>query len=96
MDIAYALTFEQARARLSPGQIKHVTEAVLKLQRGLDVGLHTLSPLELSSFSVNQNAMRVICHQEGNTLMLLHVDAHDKAYEWARRHRIRQVGQGHG
>ncbi len=92
MEIGYAVTFETARAALDPGEIRHVTDAVMKLQRGLDVGLHTLPPMAWMSFSVNQNAMRIICHREGNDLVLVHVGPHDKAYEWARRHKFRRHG----
>ena len=36
--------------------------------------------------------MRVVCDKEGDTLVLFHVNAHDKAYEWAKRHRVIRVG----
>jgi hypothetical protein len=86
--------FLRASHKLTPAQSRFVEEALLKLQDGYNaVHLHALAPLPFKSFVVNQGALRVICLQEGPLLILLHVDAHDAAYEWARRHKVVQVGR---
>src|SRR5690606_29599934 len=56
------------------------------------VNVHALESVPFVSFYVNRDAMRVICHREGSTLVLLHVADHDSAYAWARRHRVATVG----
>ncbi|MCB9672675.1 MAG: DEAD/DEAH box helicase [Alphaproteobacteria bacterium] len=92
-EIAMADTFQKALSRLDPSRLKHVLDAVAKLQAGnSSVHLHALQGLPHKAFSVNQNAMRVVCQQDGGVLVLLWVDDHDDAYQWAARHRVVQVG----
>jgi hypothetical protein len=87
-------TFLRASLKLTLQQSRFVEEALLKLQDGYGaVRLHALTPLPFKAFVVNQGALRVICLQEGPILCLLHVDTHDAAYEWARRHKVVQVGR---
>lgn len=92
-EVAMADTFQKALGRLDPARLKHVLDAVAKLQAGnSSVHLHALQGLPHKAFTVNQNAMRVVCEQDGNLLVLLWVDDHDDAYKWAARHRVVQVG----
>ncbi|MCZ7681362.1 MAG: AAA family ATPase [Sandaracinaceae bacterium] len=64
-----------------------------KVQAGLPaVNVHALEAVPFVSFYVNRDALRVICHRDGNTLVLLHVADHDSAYAWARRHRVAAIG----
>lgn len=94
----YEVAFSKDFFLKSLGALDHrqrtaLTETIEKVQAGLpSVHVHALEGVPFVSFGVNRDAMRVICHREGNTLVLLHVDAHDAAYEWARRHRVVQIG----
>lgn len=93
LDIAMADTFHRAVSKLDGARGKHVNEAITKLRAGHpSVRLHALQDLPHKAFGVNQDALRVICKQDGNTLVLLWVDDHDEAYKWAARHRVVQVG----
>lgn len=94
LQIALADTFQRALSRLESVRLKHVHEAIVKLQDGHpSVKLHALEGVPFSAFGVNQGALRVVCHAAGDQLLLLWVDAHDAAYKWAARHRVAQVGR---
>lgn len=93
LEVAIADTFQKALGKLDATSVKHVLDAIGKLQNGHgSVHLHGLETSPHKSFGVNRNALRVICSQEGEQLLLLWVDAHDDAYRWAERHQVRQVG----
>ena len=93
LEVAFDQGFHQRLLGLTDRQAKDVLDAVDKLRRGYSsVHLHALQGSDFKSFSVNRDALRIICHQEGEMLLLVHVDAHDKAYEWANRNRVRQIG----
>lgn len=92
-DLATSQTFWQSRDALDHPQRVALADAMDKVQRGLpSARVHKLDPMPFVSFGVNRDALRVICQREERTLLLLWVAAHDAAYEWARRHRVRQVG----
>ena len=93
-ELALASTFRESLGALDPKQVKAVLETIDKLQAGLSsVHIHALHGLPWVSFVVNRDALRVICSRDGNTLMLVWVDAHDEAYQWAERHRSVKVGK---
>ena len=93
-ELALASTFRESLGALDPKQVKAVLETIDKLQAGLSsVHIHALHGVPWVSFVVNRDALRVICSRDGNTLMLVWVDAHDEAYQWAERHRSVKVGK---
>lgn len=91
-DLVLAQSFQESLARLAPENQAAVTDTVGKLQRGLDVRMHTLESVKWVSIYVNKKAIRVICHRDGRTLVLCWVDFHDEAYAWATRNAFRQLG----
>ncbi len=92
-EIALAQTFQEANSRLQASHQAAVFEAIRRLQGGHgSVHLHSLSPLPWTSFCVNRDAVRIICHREGVTLLLAWVALHDDAYRWAKRHAPRRFG----
>lgn len=93
MQLALSQGFLKTLRKLDPNPQQAALDAIHKLQSGgpEQVDLHHLPPLPFLGFSVNRNAMRVVCSQHGETLLLLHIDAHDAAYDWARRHRVVRV-----
>ncbi len=93
LEVAMADTFQRAMSKLDATSVKHVLDAITKLQSGHgSVRLHALEKSPHKSFGVNRNALRIICRQEGEQLLLLWVDAHDDAYRWAERHQVIQIG----
>ncbi|MEM1414824.1 MAG: AAA family ATPase [Myxococcota bacterium] len=57
------------------------------------VRVHKLRGVPFVSFGVNRDALRVVCKREGNLLLMCHVGKHDPAYDWAKRHKVLQVGR---
>lgn len=93
LELAFTQEYQSALLKLDNRQQAEVTKAVLKLQKGLDsTHLHKLKGVPFHSFGVNRDALRIICKQDDNLLLLLHVDAHDAAYQWASRHKVKRVG----
>lgn len=94
-EIVIASTFFDAQRKLDSTQLQGTIEALRKLEGGgvEQVRLHDLTASSLCSFDVSKGAMRVICHKDGPVLALLHVDTHDKAYAWARRHKVLRIGK---
>jgi len=91
--LALASTFQQSLGALDPKQQVAVMDTITKLQRGLSsVHIHALNGVPWVSFVVNRDALRVICSRDGDSLMLVWVDAHEAAYHWAERHRSVQLG----
>ena len=91
--VALTMDYQRALAKLNPTHQAHTNAALIKVQQGnTAVRVHALDPLPFVAFGVNQGGLRVICAREGDTLVCLHVDAHDPAYEWARRHRLGRLG----
>jgi superfamily I DNA/RNA helicase len=76
------------------GQIQtEIWDAVTKVMDGNgSTHVHKLEGSGYVAFGVNRNALRVICLREQGTLLLVHVDAHDRAYAWASRNRAVRVG----
>lgn len=92
-ELATSQSFWQSRDALDHHQRIALADAMEKVQKGLpSARVHKLDPMPFVSFGVNRDALRVICQREEQTLLLLWVGAHDAAYDWARRHRVRQVG----
>lgn len=92
-DLAFAQQFWKSLEALDGRERAAVFDAVEKVQAGLPaVNVHALEAVPFVSFYVNRDALRVICHRDGNTLVLLHVADHDSAYAWARRHRVAAIG----
>ena len=54
--------------------------------------VHKLEGVPFVAFGINKDGYRVICQRDGNTLLMCHVAAHDPAYDWAKRHKVAQVG----
>lgn len=93
LELAFTQEYQSALLKLDNKQQSDVTKAVLKLQKGLESGhLHKLQGVPFHAFGVNQNALRIICKQDNELLILLHVAAHDVAYQWASRHKVKRVG----
>ncbi|HEY8426876.1 MAG TPA: UvrD-helicase domain-containing protein [Sandaracinaceae bacterium] len=92
-ELAFSQHFWKSLETLDARERAAVVDTVEKVQAGLpSVNVHALESVPFVSFCVNRDAMRVICHREGNLLVLLHVADHDSAYVWARRHRVATVG----
>ncbi|TNF28132.1 MAG: hypothetical protein EP329_18390 [Deltaproteobacteria bacterium] len=91
-EVATAQSFWKSRDALGSTQQAAVADAIEKLQRGVDVRVHKLESMPFVAFSVNRDALRVVCHREDDLLVLLHVGPHDAAYDWGKRHRVVQVG----
>ena len=93
-EIALAASFVAAQRKLGPAQLAATSSALQKLLEGgpEQVRLHALPPLPYEAFDVTSGALRVICHRDGDALVLLHVDTHDEAYAWARRRKVVRVG----
>ncbi|GAB4196359.1 MAG: ATP-dependent helicase [Sandaracinaceae bacterium] len=92
--LAFAASFSSSLESFDDKTRKHVWQAIEKLQEGHpSVHVHKLEGVPWVAFGVNQGALRVICHRDGQTLILCHVGKHDPAYQsWARTHRFAQAG----
>ncbi len=89
MQIAIHAEFMNAWAKLSHQDRKTVQDMLLRTERnGITPGmrLHTITShtIDLISLSPNMD-LRVLGWWESDKLVLLYVDHHDKAYEWAKR-----------
>lgn len=94
LNVALTEPYFKSLLKLSAKEAQAVTETVLKYQRGhTSVDVHALNASSFKAVAVSQGALRIICQQEGDTLILLHADHHDDAYKWAERHRVKQVGR---
>lgn len=92
-ELAFSQHFWKSLDALDGRERAALFDAVEKVQAGLpSVKVHALEAVPYVSFYVNRDALRVICHRDGNLLVLLHVGAHDAAYAWARRHRVATIG----
>jgi len=92
-ELALASSFQESLGALDAKQQVAVLETIAKLQRGLSsVHIHALNGMAWVSFAVNRDALRVICAREGDSLMLVWVDSHEAAYQWAERHRAARIG----
>lgn len=93
LQIAFAQTFMRSMDRLTAKESAAVMEAVRKYQKGHgSTHLHQLASVPYKGLAVSQGALRIVCRQDGGTLLLLHADHHDAAYAWAERHRVVRVG----
>ena len=92
-DLAFTYGFMKAQEKLSRAQRNSLADAMEKVQDGNpSVHVHSLQGVPFVSFGINRDAYRVICQRDGNTLLMCHVGAHDSAYDWAKRHKVAQVG----
>ena len=92
--LAMAETYQKALLKLTPRQQAEANTAVLRMQKGLGAStLHHLHCKPWKSFGGGQDALRIICVEQGGHLLLAHVDVHDKAYDWAERHQPRAIGR---
>lgn len=93
-DIGITRDFRQAVGRLDPPARAEVWDALGKVTDGYAAAhVHKLADSDFVSFSVNRNALRVVCQRDGRLLIAVHVAAHDDAYAWASRHRTVRVGR---
>lgn len=94
MELALTPEFQDSLLDLGHQKQVHVQQAIAKLLKNpVNSGLHKLEGLPFHAFYVNQGAFRVVCRQEGNLLVLLHVGAHDAAYLWASNHKVVRIGK---
>lgn len=93
-ELAFSAGLLDTLNKLSKSERKAFKETLDKVGQGNEsVHVHKLEGVPFVSFGINRNAMRVICQREGNVLLICHVGAHDPAYDWARRHKVLQVGR---
>lgn len=95
MQLAYAETLNESLVRLTAEEQRAVKLTLLELQ--LDpsnpgLQFHKLTKIKdprFSSIRVNQD-IRVIVHRDGERMIVMYVDHHDKAYKWAERRKVEQ------
>lgn len=93
-ELASTVPFWQSLEALSPKHRRAVLQTLGKVHDGhASIHVHKLEGLPFVSFGVTQDALRVVCKRDGDTLLLCHVGPHDDAYRWARRHKVLQVGR---
>lgn len=93
-ELALSQPFLESLDDLDKASRKAVRDTLDKVQAGTGaVRVHKLEGVPFVSFVVNQGGLRVICQRDAGTLILCHVGKHDAAYDWAKRHRIVQVGK---
>ncbi|MDJ0391690.1 hypothetical protein QMO56_26735 [Roseomonas sp. E05] len=93
MEFRIADTFTASLARLTAQEQKAVKTTAFDLQMDPSspgLSFHKLDRAQDKNFwSVRVNAgIRLIVHRTPSSLLLVHVDHHDKAYRWAERRRI--------
>ncbi|HEY4249966.1 MAG TPA: UvrD-helicase domain-containing protein [Roseomonas sp.] len=93
MEFRIADTFTASLARLTAQEQKAVKTTAFDLQMDPSspgLSFHKLDRAQDKNFwSVRVNAdIRLIIHRTSSSLLLVHVDHHDKAYRWAERRRI--------
>lgn len=93
-ELASTIEFWKSVEKLDGSRRKSVLETLGKVQQGQgSVHVHKLQGVPFVSFGVTKDAMRVVCVREGKLLLMCHVASHDAAYDWARRHKLVQVGR---
>ena len=93
-ELAFSAGLLDTLNKLSKNERKAFKDTLDQMAQGNDaVHVHKLETVPFVSFNINRNAMRAICQREGNVLLICHVGAHDAAYDWARRHKVLQVGR---
>ena len=93
MEFRIADTFTDSLAKLTAQEQKAVKTAAFDLQMDPSapgLSFHKLDRAKDQNFwSVRVNAdIRLIVHRTQSSLLLVHVDHHDKAYRWAERRKI--------
>ena len=79
---------EEVRKQFPVELAEQINYELLKLAAGLLMPGHKLEKLKNGFWSLRLNKdLRLILFAQGGTLVPLYVDHHDKAYEWAERHR---------
>ncbi|MCP4501158.1 MAG: AAA family ATPase [Deltaproteobacteria bacterium] len=93
-ELSLADTYQRSLLKLSAPHQAEANKTIMKLTKGFgSTHLHGLNPMPWHSFCCNKDALRVICHREGNQLILVHINTHQEAYDWARNHAPRQLGR---
>jgi hypothetical protein len=95
MQLAFADSLNASLARLTAEEQRAVKLTLLELQ--LDpsqpgLQYHKLSKIKdprFASVRVNQD-IRIIVHRDGDRLLVMYVDHHDRAYAWAERRKVEQ------
>ena len=89
MTIHMARSFLEAKSALIPALTKKVDESIEKFTKNPSAPGLNVEQLHSGwfSFRVNDN-VRVIFHKDADRIDLAHVDNHDAAYGWAKRHRF--------
>lgn len=89
--VILAKQFETSRDKLSGSERSRVADTVLRMMNAPDApafALHRVNASDFWSAKVT-NDLRIILKKEDNgELVFLHVNHHDKAYLWARSHRL--------
>ena len=92
--VGFTKGFRDRVSKLDKQVQAEIWDAATKVLLGYGaVEVHKLEGADYVAFGVNRDALRVICLREEGVLLLLHVDAHDRAYAWASRNRVRRVGK---
>lgn len=93
-ELATTPSFWKSLDELDKSTRRAVLDTIDKLHEGNpSTHVHKLNALPFVACGVSQNAYRIICHRQDETLVLCHVGKHDPAYDWARRHKLVQVGR---
>ena len=93
MQLVFADTLHESLGRLTEDEQRAVKLTLLELQ--LDpsnpgLQFHKLTKIKdprFSSIRVNQD-IRIIVHRDGERIIVMYVDHHDKAYKWAERRTV--------
>ena len=97
MNIAFTDSFRKSLEKIGPSNAPSVWQTVAELGRpgsekspGLRVEPIENAPDNFRSAKVN-DGFRIIFAKLGDNAVLLHVDTHDEAYEWAERTRCKSA-----
>lgn len=93
MQFLISATFTESLAKLTNQEQKAVKTTVFDLQTSPDksgLRFHRIDNAKDANFwSVSAGMdLRLVVHRSASSMLLCHVDHHDKAYEWARRRKV--------
>ncbi|MBT3219179.1 MAG: hypothetical protein HN348_08820, partial [Proteobacteria bacterium] len=93
-EVGFTPQYHKAVRSLDQREQVDVNEAIGRVLDGHPgVRVHAIPPTPFVSFGVSRGSLRVICLREGKTLVMVHVDHHDPAYQWAKRNKVVRVGK---